>query len=537
MKKFRVFISSVQREFQAERLAIEDYLQRDALLLQYFEPVLFEHLPALSRTAQDVYIEEVRKSDIYLGLIGLNYGFVAENGKSACENEYDAAGEKGLFRWAFLKSDSLPDDAHQRAFVQKINHQLKRNRFNNQEDLKEQVYATCVRFLQEQGLVRNDTFDSAFHSTASLADIDRDLVHEFVVLARAKRQFPLLPDTPVSAVLKRLQMTDGERITNSALLMFNKRPIQFFPSAVVKCAQFYGTIKQKPIPDFKTFEGTLPELLNQSLHFILAKINVAVGTRSNSPSVPVTPEIPPEALSEALVNALTHRNYYSNGSVQISVFADRVEIFNPGGLPAEITIDELLLEHGSFPANPRLAECMYQLGLIERFGTGTTDIIRKATDKGLKPPEFSEADGFKVIFWRAEPASDPTSTGQVPPNLSGLDDIFGQVPRNHPASTPQVTPQVPPNYPLTTPQPPPNYPLNSFEVVTVCAVMNGEMRASEIQQALGLGDYKNFRANYLKAALEAKIIRPTFEQVNHPRQSYRLTELGEQLRKDLEAGK
>lgn len=95
-----------------------------------------------------------------------------------------------------------------------------------------------------------------------------------------------------------------------------------------------------------------------------------------------------------IVNAVAHRDYTSNGSVQIMLFKDRIEVINPGVLPLGWTIEKLKSTHASIPANPLLAEPMYLKGYIERLGTGTLDIIRISMENNLKEPEFEQ-----IISW------------------------------------------------------------------------------------------------------------------------------------------
>ena len=113
-------------------------------------------------------------------------------------------------------------------------------------------------------------------------------------------------------------------------------------------------------------------------------------------------ELPIEAVTEAIVNAVAHRDYFSNGSVQVMLFKDRLEIWNPGHLPFGLTAAKLRLPHASIPANPLLAEPMYLAGFIERMGTGTGDMISKCVHFGLKEPEFIQDEVFRVVMWRPE---------------------------------------------------------------------------------------------------------------------------------------
>ena len=90
----RIFISSVQKELAAERRALEEYIQGDALLRRFFEVFLFEDLPALDRRADEVYLDQVDRCSIYLGLLGNEYGFEDAQGVSPTEREFDRATPK-----------------------------------------------------------------------------------------------------------------------------------------------------------------------------------------------------------------------------------------------------------------------------------------------------------------------------------------------------------------------------------------------------------------------------------------------------------
>ena len=75
----------------------------------------------------------------------------------------------------------------------------------------------------------------------------------------------------------------------------------------------------KPIPSYQVYKGTVFALVDQAVDFVMSKINLSVGTRAAGPQAPVRYEIPREVVAEAIVNAVAHRDYTSNGSVQVSV--------------------------------------------------------------------------------------------------------------------------------------------------------------------------------------------------------------------------
>ena len=105
MTALRIFISSVQKEFAEERAALRDYLRGDALMRRFFEPFLFEDVPAADRRADELYLDEVGRCDVYLGLFGNDYGFEDVESISPTEREFDAATRGSKLRLIFVGED------------------------------------------------------------------------------------------------------------------------------------------------------------------------------------------------------------------------------------------------------------------------------------------------------------------------------------------------------------------------------------------------------------------------------------------------
>jgi len=103
MKRFSLFVSSVQKELANERVSIRNYLSGDALLCRYFDTFLFEDLPAKDQTADAAYLDEVRRCDVYLGIFGDEYGWEDADGLSPTEREFDEATQEGKARLIFVK--------------------------------------------------------------------------------------------------------------------------------------------------------------------------------------------------------------------------------------------------------------------------------------------------------------------------------------------------------------------------------------------------------------------------------------------------
>ena len=106
MKQLKVFISSVQKEFANERKLLFLHFHTDALLSCFFEPVMFEKLSASSQAPNKVYLDEVKQSQVYLALLGQEYGYEDEKGVSPTEMEYLQARALHLDSLAFIKGKS-----------------------------------------------------------------------------------------------------------------------------------------------------------------------------------------------------------------------------------------------------------------------------------------------------------------------------------------------------------------------------------------------------------------------------------------------
>jgi predicted HTH transcriptional regulator len=180
-------------------------------------------------------------------------------------------------------------------------------------------------------------------------------------------------------------------------LLFGKQPQRFFISSEVKCLHFHGTQKIKPILSYQIYKGTVFEVADQAIDFLLSKLNRTVGTRQQSVQVPVEYDIPKEVVSEAIVSAIVHRDYYSPASVEVALYSDRLEVWNPGQLPKGLNLQDLAKPHTSYPVNPLIAEPMFLAKYIEKVGTGTTDIIEKCQQAVLPAPRFEEKAGCFVI--------------------------------------------------------------------------------------------------------------------------------------------
>jgi ATP-dependent DNA helicase RecG len=403
MKKLRIFVSSVQKELADERRAVKEFILHDPLLSRFADEVfLFEDLSARDRQPDDVYLSEVERCDVFIGILGSRYGWKNSEGKSPVELEFERAASAGCERLVFVKGD---DDAgrepEMQLLIRTVGGQVTRRRFADTPGLIGELYASLVDLLERDGALRTTPFDDTPCDGATLADIDPRKLADFVATAEAKGRLRLKGSREPQAVLQHFNLVRNGQPVNAAMLLFGAIPSRFFNNAQVHCFHFHGTEKRKPIASQQPYEGTLFEVIDQAVEFVLAKIDRRVGTRAAGTQVPVEFEVPRSVITEAVVNAVAHRDYRSSGFVQVLLFADRIEVWNPGELPAGLTPELLREPHGPMPRNPLIAEPLFRVQYVEKAGTGTTDMIADCRAAGLPEPEFRQCGPhFVTTLWR-----------------------------------------------------------------------------------------------------------------------------------------
>ncbi|ODS37517.1 MAG: hypothetical protein A7316_01650, partial [Candidatus Altiarchaeales archaeon WOR_SM1_86-2] len=252
----------------------------------------------------------------------------------------------------------------------------------------------------ELGIIK---FDSQVCMDADLKDIDESKVRWFLKKAKRERRLNIDPDTPTEEALYKLDLLEDGKLTNTAVLMFGKEPPRFFLQGEVRCAKFKGTRAVKPFIDMRVVHGTGYEQIDDAEKFVLNNIRKAAWTVPGQVEREEKWEYPPDAIREAIANAVAHRDYCSTANVHVSIFDDRIEVWNPGKLPEPLTPEDLKKEHKSIPVNPLLAKTLFLIKYIEKWGTGTNDIVRYCVESGLPEPIFKEeSGGLSVIITKSK---------------------------------------------------------------------------------------------------------------------------------------
>ena len=213
-------------------------------------------------------------------------------------------------------------------------------------------------------------------------------------------------------------MRDGQ-LLNAAVALFGKqdRMLPYYPQCLLRMARFRGTTKNE-FEDNKQVYGHAFDLFVEAQRFLRQHLPVAGRIMPGLYERVDDPLYPPEALREALVNAICHRDYASaSGSLGLAIYDDRLEISNAGRFRFGLTPEDMVREHASRRWNPLIAEVFFRRGLVELWGRGTLKMGELTKKAGLALPEFEEQTGTVIVRFRPAHYIPP---GRVTHELSEL---------------------------------------------------------------------------------------------------------------------
>lgn len=291
--------------------------------------------------------------------------------------------------------------------------------------------------------------------------------------------------------LERLRLTKDGYLKRAAALLFHPEPDRYVTGATIKIGAFGQSdadlIHQDEITgNLFTQVGTAIEVLKLKYF----KVRISYDGLYRKERYPLSMA----ALREAILNAAVHKDYASHVAIQISVYPDKLMIWNPGQLPDVWTLEKLLGKHASHPFNPDIANAFFRAGLIESWGRGIERITAACGQEAYPAPEWVlEPGGLWVTFTYAS-------------------DHVGQEAGEIEPTDPQVTPQV----------------------EQLLLILQGASTRDALMQQLGLKDREHFRGSYLTSALSAGLVEMTLPHKPTSRlQQYRLTEAGQRVQAGL----
>ncbi len=272
----------------------------------------------------------------------------------------------------------------------------------------------------------SNAFEGAFpqHSVDTLPlrdappeSIDREQVVTHVADARARGRYTG-PEDPEEylALHGCVAELDGiPRATLAGLLCFGRNPQMYVPQAVVDIGHYRGTesVSFDVIHLEKNIGGTIFDQLRRVEEYLWRNTHHGMTLPERGLRRVEIHEYPLAVIRELLVNLLAHRDYTLVGSAaRVSLFRNRIEWISPGGLPAGVTIDNLLDIQSS--RNPMLLTILHEAGLVEAYGQGLDTVVAVLRDEEMLPPSFRDVGAAFIVTVFGRQVDPLTPSGYVP---------------------------------------------------------------------------------------------------------------------------
>jgi ATP-dependent DNA helicase RecG len=163
---------------------------------------------------------------------------------------------------------------------------------------------------------------------------------------------------------------------------------------MIHCGKFK---EETMVIDDRMIEGAIIEQIEEAMDFIRKNINVRF-VMTGKPAREEVWDYPLEALREAVINAVCHRDYTVPSNTEVRIYDNELIVWNPGGLPLGLTVEDLYKPHPSILRNKGIGGIFYDMGLVEQWGSGIDKMRGACIKAGIPEPKFEEHQGFRVIF-------------------------------------------------------------------------------------------------------------------------------------------
>ncbi|OGF47153.1 MAG: transcriptional regulator [Candidatus Firestonebacteria bacterium RIFOXYC2_FULL_39_67] len=252
----------------------------------------------------------------------------------------------------------------------------------------------------------SDKFKWEFQfSECSSKEINAKIVRDYLKRANLAGRINFKYDNAPN-VLKKLGLVKGSKILNAGQVLFSKDN-----SLELQVAVFAGVDKITFL-DINQYKDNIFNLLKRSEEYLKEKMNWRAKTEGLQRQE--IPEVPIDAIREALVNSFCHRDYVAPESNKIAIFKNRIEIWNPGDFPEGFTpMDFIKKEEQSILRNPLIADILYKSKEIEKWGSGLKKIYNLCKENNIKVDFKILKAGFMVIFYRQGWESERDVSGQT----------------------------------------------------------------------------------------------------------------------------
>ena len=412
--KYKIFISSVQKEMEHERSTISSLITTDPFLNEHLIPVLFDKEPISGRKTSKPYLDCLDSCQIYILLISKEYGKL-QGSISATHLEYRRSQKNKLPTLIFVKGQ---DDEQRETKTKKLFNKIKADgytykRFYDRLDLRIEVRRALIKVLeQEFGIVPTknesksgaDTLEATSPFEAKQTDIlwnqlDYDVAKEWLtkiddVLKKKIRKDIILNHLWTRGMLWHKQGTEDYFALAAGIIFLGRNPSSAFPHCRILADAYRGQETDPNQKDQSTINAPAPVVVQAVIDFV--NNNTRHPPRIVGLNRIVLNEYPVEAIREAIVNAIAHRNYEDKSrTIMVEVFFNRVVISSPGLPPRPLTLPKL--RRGKYlpcSRNPVVAQSLALLKLMEQRGSGLARMKAAMLDHGLDPPVFDIIDGY-----------------------------------------------------------------------------------------------------------------------------------------------
>jgi ATP-dependent DNA helicase RecG len=418
--KLKVFVSSVQRELEDERVIVQNLVNTDAFLSAHCLPVLYEFEPASPEVALQGCLKSLDGCQVYVLIVAAQYGTLTGN-ISITHAEYRRAKAISLPVLAFIKGDqSMQREPGTEALLQELHRDgPKYKRFGNVIELQKEVRAALVQLLRDRfGLVPSSdedeiatqtieatsTFESQPLTRLPWPNLDHEVCRRLLAVAEGRAADRLsTSDLLAGATVRGLLWHDAPArehyATAAGIVLLAEDPSAVFPQCRILADAYRGAEPDGDPRDHEDIRGPMPSAIDRAIAFI--DRNTRHPMRVVGLNRIRLDEYPVEALREALVNAVAHRQYEDAGrKIMLEVLADRVVVSSPGLPPSPITLPDLRKgKYRPCSRNPVLAQCLSYFHRIEERGSGFRRMRDQMLNHGLDLPLLGTNTGyFQVTF-------------------------------------------------------------------------------------------------------------------------------------------
>lgn len=241
-------------------------------------------------------------------------------------------------------------------------------------------------------------WDEQIAQGITINDLDEERIRNAVRLGIAGGRINASAEgATVETLLGKLKLLNDGKPTNAAVMLFGKNTDDY-PQLLMRMACFKGNDKNEFLDNNRQY-GNFFDLLDAGTAFCFRNLRLSgkiVGMRREEQL-----EIPAEALREALINALCHRDYSNpRASVSLAIYSDRVEIVNPGRFPAQLTPENIKRQHDSYPYNIKIAQVLYQTTYLENWGSGVMRMMDLCKAQHMANPDYQLGENTVTIIFR-----------------------------------------------------------------------------------------------------------------------------------------